>query len=111
MKNREEIEEYIKSFDNVSVDKPFGEDFSVYHIAPDPDNSHFFALIKNNSNPLQISLKSDQLLAEKMRQDYDTIMPAQNLNKKYWNTIICTGQVPEDELKSLITISYNLANH
>lgn len=109
MKTRAEIENYIKKFDGIYADKPFGEDFSVYHACQnDADNSKMFLLIKENSDPLQISLKCDPLLAQNLRQEYETVMPAANLNKKYWNTIICTGQIPEDDLKSLIMISYNL---
>ena len=67
-----------------------------------------FALIEEGSNPLRISLKCDPLLAIKLREDYETVVPGYHLSKKNWNTIICTGQVPDDELKSLMTISYRL---
>ena len=68
-----------------------------------------FALVYKTTKPLRISLKCDEQLAKKLRADYETVLPGYNLNKKNWNTIICTCQVPEDEMKSLIILSYNLA--
>lgn len=108
---QKEIEEYILSFPNVRLDFPFGEGTSVYKIGhTETDNDKMFALIANNTKPLRLSLKCDPQLAIKLREDYETVLPGYNLNKKNWNTIICTGQVPDDELKSLISISYNLVN-
>ena len=106
-----EIEDYLLSFPNTWLDFPFGEGTSVYKIGhKETGGGKMFALIADNTNPLRISLKCDPLLAEKLREDYETVLPGYHLNKKHWNTIICTGQVPDDELKSLITISYNLVN-
>ena len=106
-----EIEDYILSFPNSWLDFPFGVGTSVYKIGhAETGGGKLFALIADNSKPLQISLKCDPLLAEKLREDYETVLPGYHLNKKHWNTIICTGQVSDDELKSLITLSYNLVN-
>lgn len=106
-----EIEEYLLSFSGVWLDYPFGEGTSVYKIGHKEDGEgKMFALISDGTNPLRISLKCDPILAEKLREDYETVLPGYHLNKKHWNTIICTGQVPEDELKSLMILSYNLVN-
>ena len=106
-----EIEDYLLTFPNAWLDFPFGESTSVYKIGHSEEgNGKMFALIAENSKPLQISLKCDPLLAEKLREDYETVLPGYHLNKKHWNTIICTGQVTEDELKGFMTHSYNLVN-
>ena len=106
-----EIEEYVLSFPNAWLDFPFGEDTSVYKIGhPETGGGKMFALIAENTKPLRISLKCDPLLAEKLRETYETVLPGYHLSKKHWNTIICTGQVPDDEIKSLILLSYNLVN-
>ena len=106
-----EIHEYLISFPDVWLDFPFGEETSVYKIGhTKAGGGKMFALIAENSKPLRISLKCDPQLAEKLREDYETVLPGYHLNKKHWNTIINTGQVPDDEIKSLITISYNLVN-
>ena len=109
MMTHKEIHDYLLSFPNVWLDFPFGEETSVYKIGhAKTGGGKMFALIAENSKPLRISLKCDPLLAEKLRLDYETVLPGYHLNKKYWNTIICTGQVPDDELKGFITHSYNL---
>jgi predicted DNA-binding protein (MmcQ/YjbR family) len=108
--NKKDFHDYLLLFNEVWLDFPFGDSVAVYRIGHDSDGKpgKMFALIDENSNPLKISLKCDPLLAEKLREDYETVIPGYHLSKKNWNTIICTGQVPDDELKSLITISYNL---
>ncbi len=106
-----EIEDILMSFPDVWLDFPFGEDVAVYKIGHDNDGAgKMFALIAENSKPLKISLKCDPLLAEKLRETYETVLPGYHLSKKHWNTILCTGQVPMEELKSLIILSYNLVN-
>jgi predicted DNA-binding protein (MmcQ/YjbR family) len=67
-----------------------------------------FALVTENKIPVQVSLKCDPLLAETLREKYDTVMPGYHLNKKHWNTILLTGQLPWEEVEGLITLSYNL---
>jgi predicted DNA-binding protein (MmcQ/YjbR family) len=107
--NHKEIEDFLLSFPDTWLDFPFGEGTSVYKIGKAEDGKgKIFAIIADNTKPLRISLKCDPLLAEKLRETYETVLPGYHLNKKHWNTIICTGQVPDDELRSLITISYNL---
>ncbi len=106
-----EIEDYLLGFPNAWLDFPFGEDTSVYKIGhEETGGGKMFALIAENSKPLRLSLKCDPLLAETLREKYETVMPGYHLNKKHWNTILCTGQVPDDELKSLMILSYNLVS-
>lgn len=107
--NHKEIHDYLLSFPNSWLDFPFGESTSVYKIGhTDSNQGKMFALIDEGSNPLRLSLKCDPILAEKLRETYETVLPGYHLNKKHWNTVICTGQVPDEELKSLILHSYNL---
>jgi len=67
-----------------------------------------FALMAEKSTPLQISLKCDPQLAALLREKYETILAGYHLNKKHWNTILLTGQVPDDEVRDLIRHSYEL---
>ena len=103
MMNHKEVEEYILSMPNSRLDYPFGENTAVYK-----SGDKMFALISEKSEPLQLSLKCDPLLAETLRQKYETVLPGYHLNKKHWNTILLTGQLSEDEIKDLIRHSYEL---
>lgn len=88
---------------DAKLDYPFGESVAVYKV-----NDKMFALVSETADPLQLSLKCDPLLAETLRQKYDTVMAGYHLNKKHWNTIVLTGQLSWDEIKDLINHSYNL---
>ena len=99
-----QVEEYLLSMPNSKLDYPFGEEVAVYKV-----NDKMFALIRENKTPVQLSLKCDPLLAETLRQKYETVLPGYHLNKKHWNTILLTGQLTWDEIKDLILLSYNLA--
>ncbi len=101
------VEEYLLSLSGTRLDYPFGEGVAVYKIGKASD-AKMFALISEKTDPLQISLKCDPSLAEILRAKYETVLPGYHLNKKHWNTVILTGQLPWEEVKGLILHSYNL---
>lgn len=103
MTSHKEIEEYILSMPNAVLDYPFGKDVAVYKV-----NDKMFALIAEGSDPVRLSLKCDPQLSVLLREKYETVLPGYHLNKKHWNTIICSGQLGEDELQDLIRHSYVL---
>lgn len=106
-----QLEDYILSFPNTWLDFPFGEDTSVYKIGhKETGEGKMFALISTGSKPLRVSLKCDPNLAETLREKYETVVPGYHLNKKHWNTIICSGQLAEDEIHDLVRLSYQLVN-
>jgi len=47
-------------------------------------------------------------LAVLLREKYETVMPGYHLNKKHWNTVVLTGQLPWEEVQGLIRHSYDL---
>lgn len=107
-----EFEKYLLSFPNAWLDFPFGEGTSVYKVGhKETGEGKMFAIIADNSKPLRVSLKCDPQLALVLREKYETIQPGYHLNKKHWNTIICTGQLPDDELKSLARHSFELVTN
>jgi predicted DNA-binding protein (MmcQ/YjbR family) len=107
--SHKELEEYLLSLPNAWLDFPFGEETSVYKVGhKETGEGKLFAIIANNSNPLRVSLKCDPALAETLRERYETVLPGYHLNKKHWNTIICSGQLSDDEIKDLARLSYNL---
>lgn len=102
-----QFEEYFLSLPDTWLDYPFGEGTAVYKVG-NKEKAKMFAIIAENSKPLRISLKCDPLLAEHLRQKYETVLPGYHLNKKHWNTIICSGQVSDDELIDFARHSYEL---
>lgn len=105
----EEAEQILLSMPNSWLDFPFGEDVYVYKVGlKGSEDSKMFALIAGGSKPLRISLKCDPQLAEVLREKYETVLPGYHLNKRHWNTIICSGQIPDDEIQGFIRHSYQL---
>ena len=92
---------------NSRIDYPFGEGVAVYKV-PVGSEEKMFAIIQEGKLPLQVSLKCDPQLAELLREKYETVLPGYHLNKKHWNTLILSGQLPWEEVQALILHSYNL---
>ena len=104
------IPEYLLSLDQVIIDNEIDPKLTVYKTKVGNEQK-IFAVLAKDSNPLQITLKCDRLLAKKLREEYETVMPAQNMSKNYWNNILCTGQLPAEDLKDLINLSYHLVKN
>ena len=101
------VEDYILSMPNARLDYPFGKEAAVYKAGNTGDDK-MFALIQEGSNPIRLSLKCDPQLAKLLREKYETVMEGYHLNKKHWNTILLTGQLPWDVVQALILHSYIL---
>lgn len=105
-----EFDEFLLQLPKVWLDYPFGEGSAVYKYGDKPDGK-IVAIIEEGSQPLRVSLKCDPKLAELLREKYETVLPGYHLNKKHWNSILCTGQVPDDELRDLARHSYELVSN
>lgn len=105
--NHKQAEEFILSLGYTWLDYPFGEATAVYKYGPKPEGK-IFAIIAEGKQPLNISLKCDPVLANNLREKYETVLPGYHLNKKHWNTIVCSGQLDDDEIYDLIRHSYQL---
>lgn len=117
--NHKTVENYILSLPSTILDYPFGEDVAVYKFLPpakkgtkagpaDTSRGKMFALISEHKQPVNLSLKCDPQLAEVLRAKYETVLPGYHLNKKHWNTLILSGQLPWEEVQGLIRHSYQL---
>ncbi len=104
MMDHKTVEEYLLSMPNAALGYPFGEGVAVYKAA-----GKMFALIPEGKDPVNLSLKCDPQLAEILREKYATVMPGYHLNKKHWNTLILSGELPWEEVQPLIRHSYDLA--
>lgn len=105
-----EFEDYILQLPKVWLDYPFGEGTAVYKYGDKPDGK-IVAIVAEGSKPLRVSLKCDPKLAVHLREKYESVLPGYHLNKKHWNTILCTGQLNDDELFDLARHSYELVSN
>lgn len=97
------LAEFLLSLPQARLDYPFGESVAVYKAA-----DKMFALVAEGKQPIRLSLKCDPLLAETLRQKYESVLPGYHLNKKHWNTLILSGQLDWPEVQGLIRHSYEL---
>jgi predicted DNA-binding protein (MmcQ/YjbR family) len=103
MMDQKTVEDYILTMPNAVREYPFGEDVAVYKV-----DDRMFALMTEKKAPVSLSLKCDPQLSQVLRERYESVMPGYHLNKKHWNTIVLSGQLPWEEVQGLIRHSYIL---
>ncbi|HET9718513.1 MAG TPA: MmcQ/YjbR family DNA-binding protein [Solirubrobacteraceae bacterium] len=82
---------------------PFGPATSVFKVA-----DKMFALSSGRLEPLQVSLKCEPQLAERLRAAHPAITPGYHLNKRHWNTVLIDGSLPKAMIADLVEDSYDL---
>lgn len=100
---KKQVEDYLLSMPNTVRDYPFGPDVAVYKV-----QDKMFALMSETKDPINLSLKCDPLLAQTLRDKYESVLPGYHLNKKHWNTVILSGQLTWPEVQDLVRHSYQL---
>lgn len=104
-----ELETFLLSLPETYLDYPFGEGTAVYKVGSrERADGKMFALVAEGSKPLRVSMKCDPQLAMVLREKYESVQPGYHLNKKHWNTVICSGQLTDDEIIDLARLSYQL---
>jgi len=101
--DRAAVEQYILEMPNAVREYPFGEGVAVYKV-----HDKMFALMGENKEPINLSLKCDPVLAQTLREKYESVLPGYHLNKKHWNTLVLSGQLEWPEVQDLIRHSYLL---
>ncbi len=100
--NKDGIKNYFLSKKGAFEDYPFDDVTAVYKV-----KNKMFALI-NMKEPLSVNLKCDPELAVDLREVYDEVTPGYHMSKKHWNTINLEGNLPEEEIKKMVDMSYEL---
>ncbi len=83
-------------------DFPFDEKILAFRLM-----GKMFALINMQTRD-RINLKCDPELALALRQQYPGVIPGYHMNKKHWNTVSITGDIPVEEIITWIDHSYEL---
>jgi len=84
---------------------PFGDDTLVYKV------SGKIFILANLDGDLTINLKCDPVFALELRERYTSVIPGYHMNKKYWNTIMIDGFIPDREIFEWIDHSYDLVRN
>ncbi len=97
------LRRYCSQKKGVIEDFPFDDETMVNKVG-----SKMFLLVNITQKPLRINLKCDPLVAEGLRDRYESVLPGYHMNKRHWNTIILDGTVPDSVIYSMIDDSYEL---
>ncbi len=100
---RDEVTEYFLSKKGAWLDYPFDDVTAVFKVG-----KKMFSLISAANNPVTVNLKCEPELALDLRDVYEDITPGYHMSKKHWNTINVQGNLPDEEIKKLIDMSYDL---
>ena len=63
---------------------------------------------KEHAGRTMVILKCDPTMAEGFRAQYPEVVPGFYSDKRHWNSIYLDGKIPDEVLKSMIDLSYNL---
>jgi predicted DNA-binding protein (MmcQ/YjbR family) len=93
---------YCLSKKGVTEDFPFDENVLVFRVG-----GKIFSLCDVNEF-VSINLKCEPEKAIEFREKYNGVKPGFHMNKKHWNTIETSGDVPRKVLLELVDHSYEL---
>lgn len=100
--NIEDIREFCLSFAGTEEGLPFDDDTLVFFV-----KKKMFCLAQI-VDCKYINLKCDPDKAIELRERYQEITPGYHMNKKHWNSVRIDGLLSDQQIKELITDSYNL---
>ncbi len=97
------LHNYLLKLPNAVLDYPFGADIHVYKV-----EEKVFAIYFKDASSEYINLKCDPEKAQQLRSIFNEITPGYHMNKKHWNTIDLTSDLPMSEIFRHIDHSYDL---
>jgi predicted DNA-binding protein (MmcQ/YjbR family) len=100
--NQRQLAQVLGGFAGAEAGYPFGPGAQVWKV-----DGKVFAIVGEDSRPMEVSLKCDPDLAEELRAAFpEQVRPGYHLNKRHWNTV--RVDVPRAELREWIEHSYEL---
>lgn len=106
MKTRQEALDYGLSFPETYVQAPFRD--SNWELIRIKNSKKAFLWVYEKDGFVNLNVKVNPQWRDFWREVYPSVIPGYHQNKKYWNTIILDGSIPEKEIKRMITESYDL---
>ncbi len=96
------LREYCLSLPGSGEKMPFNETTLVFTVG---DKIFCLTDIENCES---INLKCDPEKAVLLREEYPEVQPGYHMNKKHWNTVAISGNLPDTLLREWIAHSYEL---
>lgn len=96
-----DIVSQLLSYDGVVQDDRSDKDLLIYSY-----QGEIVAAIKRDSKPLNLTLRCDYNLGKLLRDQYESVLEGQGLNKKRFITILLTGQVSDGDIRDQVRHAY-----
>lgn len=106
MVEKKEVIAYCLTYQEVYEDYPFHD--PNWCVIRHKKSKKVFAWIFEREGHIWVNVKSSPEWIDVWRQTFSSVLPAYHLNKKYWNSIILDGTVPDKEICRMIGESYDL---
>ena len=101
-----ELYSFCASLSDTQTDRPFRE--GDYLVCRHKKSRKWFLLFYHREGKAYINLKQDPELSRVLRNSFRDLTPAWHMNRVHWNTILLSGDVPDEEICAQITDSYDL---
>lgn len=106
MKTREEAIAYGLSFPNTYRNTPFRD--HNWELVRVTETKKAFLWTYELDGLIHLNVKARPGWIELWRENYEAVQPGYHQDKRYWNTIILDGSIPEEEIKRMIAESYDV---
>lgn len=106
MKTRKEAIKFGLTFTNTYEERPFkDQNWQLIRVEP---TKKAFLWVYEKDGFINLNVKVDPQWKDFWRAAYKSVIPGYHQNKEHWNTIILDGTIPEEDIKKMITESYEL---
>lgn len=106
MQTRQQAITYGLSFSHTYVEAPFKD--PNWELVRVKGSKKAFLWVYEKDGYINLNIKVDPEWRDFWREAYDAVIPGYHQNKKYWNTIILDGTIPEKDIKKMIKESYDI---
>jgi predicted DNA-binding protein (MmcQ/YjbR family) len=106
MISRQEALEYGLSFPDTYQEAPFHD--TNWQLVRVKGSRKAFLWTYEKDGFINLNVKVDPEWRDFWRAAYKSVIPGWHQNKEHWNTIILDGTIPEDDIKRMISESYDL---
>lgn len=108
MLTREEVIAFCSKLEDVYEDYPFRD--PNWTVMRHKKNQKVFAWIYEKDGHIWVNVKCNEEWRDFWRNAFKSVVPGYHLNKKYWNSIILDGTVPDKDIERMIEESYELTD-
>ena len=106
MMTREDILSFGMSFPATYTEAPFRD--TNWQLVRVKKSKKVFLWTYMREAYLNINIKVNPEWRDFWRNAYESVIPGWHQNKEHWNTVIIDGTIPDDDIKSMISESYEI---